>query len=326
MATGMILVSSCVDDDKLFELDDFETGALPNMQPTANDLGFIDSFNFDTTPIEFTIDFTIDAQQSEDGGLTNGGDGRIETSTEFKPVASVDLEVSYQNALTGTIESAFLTNYTSWPQTVTFTGVSALVEAFESIGSENDLNVGDVFTFVCGVNFEDGTSLPAFIRDANGNALPNFSVNFAGSGNNPGFDFAITRSVACSSNLGGPQTYTAEVNVTGTCCGLATGIQPGGRSNVTVTQIGTGQYEISDALGDHLAVFFGSAPEPLVVLDVCNTLTVDALTCSDASVLCYGPNTQDPAGSYDPATGVFVIKWEDAFGNGIRGVTTLTPN
>ena len=34
-------VSSCVDDDKLFSLDDFPVGALPNFAATANDDGFV---------------------------------------------------------------------------------------------------------------------------------------------------------------------------------------------------------------------------------------------------------------------------------------------
>lgn len=327
IAMGMIVVSSCVDDEKLFEIEDFESGALPNLQRTANDLGFIDSFDFANSPIEFTIDFTIDLPQSDDGGLTTGGDGREKTSTEYKPVASVDLEVSYYDAVEDTTVVASLDTYNTWPVTVSFTGVQGLVDVIDILDTPDDINVGDVFTFVCGINFEDGTSFPAFVKDADGVPFPNYSVNFTGGQNNPGYDYSVVHNVSCSSDLGGTQTYTAVTNVTGSCCGLSTGQQTLERDDITVTEIGVGQYEISDVLNDYLVeAGLPAGKEPLVVIDVCNTITVDKATCPATSALCYIPNTSDPAGSYDPVTGVWVIKWEDAFGNGIRGVTTLTPN
>ncbi|MFY0628093.1 MAG: hypothetical protein JXR07_17475 [Reichenbachiella sp.] len=321
----LMIVSACVDDDKLFELDDFPTGALPNMARTTNDLGFIDSFNFATTPIEFTIDFTNNFEQSEDGGLTSGGSGKETTDTEFKEVTSVDLHVSYSSIVTGTTEEGFLQNISAWPATVSYTGVDDLVAAIASLNSSADISVGDVFTFVCGINFADGTTLPAFVADAAGNMLPNYSVNFAGGGNNPGYDFSIAHNVSCSSDLADATVYDVTTNVTGTCCGLPTGNIAGGNT-ATVTEIGVGQYAISDFLNFYFAPFTGpGADEEIFVIDVCNSISVDAVNCSATSFLCYGPNSTDPTGSYDPVTGIWVIKWEDAFGNGIRGVTTLTP-
>jgi hypothetical protein len=321
----LMVMSACVDEDKLFELDDFETGALPNLARTANDLGFIDSFNFGTTPIEFTIDFTNEFAQSDDGGLTSGGSGKVTTDTEFRQVASVDLEVSYSSVVSGTTVSGFLTNITSWPATISYVGVGELVAAIPTLNSSADISVGDVFTFVCAINFADGTSLPAFIEDPNGNMVPNYSVNFAGTGNNPGYDFAITHNVSCSSDLADATVYDVSTSVTGTCCGLPVGTFAG--NTATVTEIGVGQYQISDFLNDYFAPFNGpGVDEPIVVIDVCNTITVDPATCPATSFLCYGSNTTDPVGgSYDEGTGVWVISWEDSFGNGIRGITTLTP-
>ena len=40
---GLLITSGCVDDDKLFSLDDFPKGALPNFSQGANDDGFIGS-------------------------------------------------------------------------------------------------------------------------------------------------------------------------------------------------------------------------------------------------------------------------------------------
>ncbi len=318
LSLGVGLFTSCVDDDELFELDDFETGALPNMQRTANDLGFIDSFNFDTSPIEFTIDFTIDAEQSDDGGLTNGGDGRLNTNTEFRSVESVDLVVSYLNTATGTTEIGVLNSYNSWPITVAMTGVGDLVDILPSLNSSDDINVGDVFTFVCGINFQDGSSLPAFVQDASGSHLPNYSVNYSGGTNNPGFDYQVTYNVSCSSNLipGGAATYDLTTNVTSTCCGLALGPQQSGRT-ATITDLGSGTYEISDILAGHIAPF-GIDPEPIRVVDVCaNYSLVDA-----ASVLSY--TGSGSGASIDETTGVWTITFNDEI-NAIAGVATLTP-
>ncbi|MEM9324093.1 MAG: hypothetical protein AAGA85_00485 [Bacteroidota bacterium] len=318
LSFGVAILSSCVDDEKLFELDDFETGALANMQRTTNDLGFIDSFNFDTTPIEFTVDFTIDAAQSGDGGLTNGGDGRITTNTEFRPVASVDVVVSYLNSQTGATDIGVLNNFTSWPATVSLTGVGELVDAIPSIGSSDDINVGDVFNFVCGINFQDGTSLPAFVQDASGTHFPNYSVNYSGGTNNPGFDYQVTYNVSCSSNLipEGTRTYDLVTNITGTCCGLPTGPQQTGRT-ATITDLGSGTYEVSDILAGHIAPF-NIDPEPIRILDVCATYSL----ANAGSVLVY--TGAGSAVSLDEATGVWTIAFNNE-GNAIVGVATLTP-
>jgi len=315
----LALVTSCVDDDKLFELDDFETGAVPNIQRTSNDLGFVNLLDLASTTIEFTVDFSVDGAQSPDGGLTSQGDGRESTSLEFSKVESVQLEVSFQGSANGgAVESGFVQNITSWPTTITFNGVDELVAAIPSLSSPDDIALGDFFAFVCGVTLADGRVLPAFVTDASGNRTPNYSVNYTGTLNNPNIDIQATYFVACPSNLipEGTAIYDLSTNVTSTCCGLALGPQLTGRT-ATITDLGSGNYRISDILAGHIMPF-NIDPEPIDFVDICETYTL----ANGPSVLNYtGPGSSI---SIDSGTGVIIVNFNNA-GNAIAGVATLTP-
>lgn len=318
MSFLLVMVASCVDDEKLWELDDFETGALPNIQQTSNDLGFIDSFDYDGTVMEFTIDFLISEEQSDDGGFADQGDGRREENTAFSEVESVQLEVSYLGTSSGGVtQSAFIQDITSWPATITLE-VDDLIAALSSLNSTDDIDVGDVFTFICGVTLVDGRVLPAFVTDPSGNRVPNYSVNFSGTLNNPGYDFQAIYFVSCSSNLipGGSAVYDLSTDVTSTCCGLPLGLQQSGRTAI-ITDLGNGNYQISDILAGHIASA-NIDPEGINFTDVCFNLTLS----NGPSVLNYlGPGSGI---SLDQSTGVFTVDFNNT-GNAIVGTATLTP-
>lgn len=312
-----LVVSSCVDDDKLFEISDFETGALPNLTPTTNDSGFINLTDLAGTTIEFTMDFSNTFEQSADGGITTGGSGKITTDTEFSPVSSVDLEVTYSNAVTGTIEKGSIMNIASWPSTVTLT-VDDLIAAISSLSSTADLNVGDQFVFVNGINFTDGRAFPAFITDHLGNPVPNYSVNFNGSGNNPGFNFSLAYNVSCPSNIPTDGTWSA-VN-TGACafgvCGSNTGI--------TLTSLGNGLYRISDVTAGVYPGLCGGclANQSVDFTDVCNSITIVGNNATQFTLVTDASNGFG-SGTWDPVTETLTIPWFDS-GNSFGNVSVFT--
>jgi hypothetical protein len=198
-----------------------------------------------------------------------------------------------------------------------------LQEIVDAIGFPLDsLKGGDVVNLYNFVTLDDGRLFPdtLTLNDQNYLNLGSPFVTTTTSSFNAFLPFAIS----CPSDLENGTLYDVNTVVEATCCGLPTGPFVGVRK-ATVTQNGTNTYEISDFLADYFAVFNGPADEAIVVTDVCNIITVDGTTCPTSSFLCYIPNSTNAFGSYDPDTDTWVIRWEDAFGNGIRGVTTLTP-
>jgi len=314
---SLIFISSCVDEDELFELDDFEVGALPNLQRTSNDLGFINLLDLTGSNLEFSVGFTIDRSQSDDGGFTDQGDGRELESTEFSSVESVQLEISFQGAANGNaVESASLTTITSWPATVNFLGVDDLVEALPSLSSRDDIELGDVFTFVCGVTLQDGRVLPAFVTDPAGNKTPNYSINYSGTLNNPGYDFGVTYVVTCPSNLAG--NYTSTVLSSNIPLTNFRTPQP-----VTVTGA-NGTYTLSDGSADYFGPDF---PLGLAFNELCEQITITPGSTNFPTLVIWDLNSS----SYDPDTGIilFDLIYNPASCCGLPGiqyVLELTPN
>jgi len=311
---AMMLVSACVDDDKLFELDDFETGALPNIVATANDDGFINLLDVANTTIEFTVDFSINFPQSDDGGITSGGSGKLTTNTEYNDVSSVDLEVTYANAVTGTIEKGSIMNISSWPATVTLT-VDDLIAVIPSLNSADDLNLADQFVFVNGINFADGRAFPAFVTDPAGNPAPNYSVNFNGAGNNPGFNYSRAYNVSCPSAIPTECTWAA-VN-TSNVFGVVTS-----NTGIVITSLGSGAYTISDVTAGVFAPLCCNVNQPVTFTDVCNALTITGSGNAQFNLVTDASNGF-PAGTWDPVTETITFPWWDA-GNAFGDVTILT--
>ncbi len=313
-----VMLGACVDDDKLFELSDFDKGALLNFSRTANDNGFIDVFDLAGSTMEFSADFKNDFEQDPD--TNTPGSGRVDSNLEFAPVQSFDVEVRWRRASSGERSAGILSSgNTTWPMAFTYTP-SDIAQVIEEIDTQEDFEVGDEVVISGTIHMQDGRVLPAFVPDANGLPVLAYSTSFPGQ---PGLNVSLTYNVSCGSDLASATIYDLEVVVTGTCCGLATETLTGRTATVSAGA-GAGKYIISDILGGHL-VPFSLDPEGAVVTDVCNVIIVDGTANTSFNGLQYMPNSDDGLGSYDPVTDTWIIKWEDGFGNGIKGVSTLTP-
>ncbi len=210
---------SCVDDDKLFSLDDFPSGALPNFAATANDDGFIglgEAANFN---MEFSVDFSNNLEQSNDGKTQ--GSGRVSPNLEFVEVSSLDIEVMWTDVSTGNSFTGILGNTASWPATLAFTGLD-VVNAITELNSPDELELGDVITVAGGVNFLDGRKAPAFVPNPQGQPTLGYSASFFGQ---PGLNLQIQYSVACISSLAVEVNY--EILEAVDAAGLSPPLQSG---------------------------------------------------------------------------------------------------
>jgi hypothetical protein len=309
----LLVVTSCVDEDKLFELSDFENGAIPNLVQTANDDGFINLNDLNGTVLEFTVDFSVNFEQDATG---QGGSGRENTSLEWADVASFDLELTYTSAVTGEIETGVIGNFTSWPVTMTL-GADDLVAAISSLNSQADFNLADQFVFVAGVNLTDGTRLPAFVEDPNGNPVPGYSVNFNGAGNSPGINFSLAYNVACPSDLAG--NYTATLVSSNIGAANFRSPQP-----VAITG-GNGQYILSDGTMD---IFGPDFPIGLAFAELCGGISVTAGSVDFPAQVIYD---QGPGTGLDTSTGIITFDLTYNAGSccglaGIQYTFTVTPN
>ena len=192
---AFLAVSSCVDDDKLFSLDDFPVGALPNFAATANDDGFVglgEAANFN---MEFSVDFANNLEQSGNGKVQ--GSGRVSPNLEFAEVRALDIEVMWTDISTGNSFTGVLGTTETWPITLSYTGMD-IVNAISELNSPDDFELGDLVTVAGGVNFADGNASPAFVPNPQGQPTLAYSASFAGQ---PGLSLQIQYAVACISSL-----------------------------------------------------------------------------------------------------------------------------
>ena len=198
-----------------------------------------------------------------------------------------------------------------------------LEEIVDAIGFPLDsLKGGDIINLYNFATLDDGRLFPDTL-ELNGQNFVNLENAFFTT-TTTSFSSLLPFPISCPSNLETTTVYNVSTVVENTCCGLATGPVPG-TNTATVTKTGSDTYEISDILNGYLSGFSGLADEPTIVKDVCNIIQVDGSGSPAVRFLLYVPNTVSPFGSYDPDTDTWVIRWEDAFGNNIRGTTTLTP-
>ncbi len=190
-----LLVSSCTDDDKLFHLDDFETGAIPNFTQTANDDGFIGLGQAADFNMEVMVDFANNLEQSADGKTQ--GSGRVSPNLEFSDVQTLDIEVMWTDVSTGNSYTGVLGSTESWPATVAYTGMD-IVNAIPEMNSPDDLELGDLISIAGGVNFVDGRVAPAFVPNPQGQPTLGYSPSFFGQ---PGLTILVQYSVNCVSDL-----------------------------------------------------------------------------------------------------------------------------
>jgi len=304
------LTMQCVDEDKLLELSDFETGALPNFTQTANDDGFVDLLDIPNSQLEFTIDLRNDLEQDSTGKVQ--GSGRLNPDLEFSEVSSIDIEVMWTNSDHGTRHSAIIENVSTWPATITVSPADLSVAFDPGVLPADSFELGDQLQFTAGFNMQDGRQLPGFVRARDGMPTIAYSANII---NQIGLNYNLIYLVSCASDLAG--NYTAE---------LVASNQPPGTfvSPLDVTVTGSnGVYTISDGTMD----IFGNFPIGLAFTEICGTITVTPASVGFPTQVIF---TQGAGTTYDQNTGVitFDLAYDAASCCGLPGATwtfTATP-
>ena len=307
---GTIVFSACTDDERV-KIPDFENGAIPYFIKDPTLLTFIDLVNFNNTVLRFSVDFT---------DTTTNADKKSDVNLEFSDVDRIDVLLAYRNGSQSNLPKeniAMIGTTTEWPVVLELVA-DDIKSAFPSeIFTEDSLKLGDVFQVAVDIYLNDGRVLEGFVPGSDGGMIFAYSPSLQGNLNST----TLTYAVSCPSDLASSTVYNVSCEVKTTCCGLPTGVYTG--TTATVTDLGEGDYEISDFMANYLTTAgIPAGDEPIIVTDVCNIINVNPNRCSATSVLCYVPTTD---GSYDPNTDTWVLEWVDAFGNNISGTTTLTP-
>lgn len=266
---GMLLPVSCVDDDKLFSLDDFPTGALPNFAQTTNDDGFIGLGRAIEFNMEISVDFANYLTQSADGKTQ--GSGRATTDLEFSEVDVLDIEVMWTDASTGNSYTGIVGNTSTWPATLSFTGMD-IVNAIPALESLDSFQLGDLITVAGGVHFADGRHSPAFINNNRGQPILAYSPSFF---NHPGYTVFLQYAVNCVSELGVEVDYEVLEAVDS----YGAPVEPTS-GTFTWTTNSNGNYSwISYSFGTYQSAYGcceQGAGSALRITDLCNDLSISA--------------------------------------------------
>lgn len=176
------------------------------------------------------------------------------------------------------------------PATVNVTLADALSGTGVALG---DVAVGDVVSLIFVCNTADGRALKSGAT----------------------FDAPVS----CPSALAGTYSSVASGTSTDGCCpDPITGFA----STVTLTDLGDGNYEVSDFSGGLYLEWYdvygitSTNDSPCNIQDVCGTLTIVNTTEPFGTVVTGG-------GSVDSATGVITITWENGYAD--QGTIVLTP-
>lgn len=312
----LFITFSCVKHNELFDLKEFQNGAIPILIRSQNDQDVLNAIDLNSTSIEFKIKLINYFPPSNDGGLTEGGSGRENKNLEFSEIKKLSLEVSYFNTQTRTSEQDVIDSYAAWPVLAQLT-IDDLVDAIISIEKVEDISLGDRFTFTTGMVFEDGRNYPAFIKDSKGNWIPGYSTSYNGMENNPGIVTSLSYTVEYISNIPTIGTWTGTTHLG------AFGIFST-KQNVIITALGENNYSISDVAGGFYDNFIGGNPAAVNFNDHLGSLVIydnsDTLfnLVTDAS-------KGFPAGTYDPVAQTITLAWYDC-GNNFGDITVLTRN
>lgn len=270
----MLLVASMIvscenKDGQLY--NDFESGAIPIFTPGEDDPGLIDFADLDNVELSFSVD--IEKTKSD--------------------VESFDLIISYNNSADGSTSQVVYETVTAWPAVFTFTMDELLSEFDPDVVAEEDLKLGDSFTFGANVLMKDG-------RYLDGGYAPSILATKA-----------VIRNygVACPSALAG--TYDLEL-ISGEN-GEVDALE-----NIAITELSPGSYQIEDITMD---IFGPDFPIRYNFTDVCGTLT-PAVGSVDYGTLV---NVKFNAGTgYDPVTGdiTFNIEYISPSCCGLLGIKT----
>jgi hypothetical protein len=209
-------------------------------------------------------------------------------------VTSIDVIVTYNNNETGESETVTHSTVTSFPQTVNLT-LDQLVALFPSeVVTRDTLSLGDSFVVGGNVKLADG-------RYLTGGYSPNVIAN------DP---VLLTYNVACASDLAGTYDLALVSGNSGEASSL---------TNIAITQVAPGYYEIGDATMD---IFGPDFPIKYRFTDICGSLTADAASVDYGSQISIRFN---PGTGVDPATGVitFSIEYVSPSCCGLTGIKTV---
>ncbi len=271
---GLLAATSCVDDDKLFELSDFPEGAVPNFTQTANDDGFIGLGQAADFTMEVNVDFANNLQPGADGKTQ--GSGRVSPNLEWAEVQTLDIEVMWTDVSTGNSYTGIVGSTDTWPVTLTYTGMD-IVNAIPELSSPDSLTLGDIVTVAGGIHFADGRVAPAFVPSNTGQPILAYSASFFGQ---PGLTHTIQYSVNCVSSLGVEVNYELLQVVDGNGTNL-----PLGTGTFTWVANSNGNYSWPNYTFGVYQSAFGcceqGAASALRVTDLCDDLAItdDAYGC-----------------------------------------------
>ncbi len=214
----------------------------------------------------------------------------IEAIPNQVELESVEMLVSYNS--TADADFRIYETYSTFPVTETITLEEAA--SFEGL-SLNDMTIGDLFRYKFRLNYTDGaTRLTPVVVLAN---------------------------VSCPSNLAGVYTAMTTGTSTDPCCPEETTIT----SEVTISALGNGQYQINDfSAGLYLAWYgpdggnYGITSQdqsPGRIRDVCNVITFYDTTEPFATQV-------TGSGTVDDETGDITYTWTNGYDD--TGTVTLT--
>jgi hypothetical protein len=167
-AIAALLISVSCEDDAKKPFEDFQKGVIPVFAPGADDTGFIDLTDFNSSKISFD--------------LATEGDVDVQ---------SVDVILTYNNSVTGVSTNAKYSTLTSLPATVAIT-FDQLMNAFpKEVVTQDSLDLGDSFNVNGFVTTTDG-------RYLDGGYSPSVVANKL---------VLLTYNVACASNLAGTYDF-----------------------------------------------------------------------------------------------------------------------
>lgn len=215
----LMLVLSCENDGGDSKLD-LKYGAVVDIQKQNNTDSFID---------------LISVQNGEDFNLG------IKLDLAVGKISSVDL-VGFYTKKDGTITKATLVSkIVTLPTTISLTR-DDIYDAFTNINSAEDFESGDKLIISADITLNDGT----VVKLLNDDGSNNFSSNIATSNL---YKLFQTYNVSCTSDLAG--TYNVKTTGASTDSGPTPSENP--ISNfpytVVITDLGGGEYTISDAFG-----------------------------------------------------------------------------
>ena len=209
-------------------------------------------------------------------------------------VTSIDVTLTYNNSQTGASETVVYNTVTTLPSDVSIT-FDQLMGAFEpSVVTRDTLSLGDSFVVGGNVLLTDGRYLDGGYSTS---VVANETV-------------FVIYNVACASDLAGTYDLTLVSGNSGEIGALA---------DQTITAIGPGYYEISDATMD---IFGPDFPVKYRFTDICGTLIADAESVDFGNQIAIQFN----AGTVvDPVTGeiTFDIEYIAPSCCGLEGIKTV---